>query len=157
MGIFLCIMLTIDIILFILLGVAALVGWRMGLVQQVFSLLGFGAALVLAWMLCESVAPVVTRLFATAELTSKVIAFVMIVLLATILLSWIAAMLTHLLDGLKVGVVNNLLGMVASVAKYGLVLGFVLKLLVYVGTISEEDQQQSLLVKPLTEVASMVM
>lgn len=146
-----------DILLIILLLLAALLGWYMGLIQQVASLAGFGVSLVVAYALCGTLAPLAQRLFATGDVASKGIAFVCVALVGTILLSWVAALVTHVIDTLHLGFINRGLGVVISVAKYAVVIGFVLKGLLFVGALTDDDIRQSLLARPLTRAADTVL
>lgn len=146
-----------DLILLILLLLAALLGWRMGLIQQVVSLVGFALSVVVGVMLAPTLAPLAVRLFGTGEIASRGIACVVVTLVGTILLSWVAALVTHVVDAIHLGALNRTAGVVLSVVKYAIVLGFILKALLFVGTITDESIDQSLLGRPLTTAADAVL
>lgn len=149
-------MLTLDIILLVLLVAAAYVGWRMGLVQQIVSFVGFGLSLWMAWKFCDDLCGMVQAVCGTTEFVSKVIGFVAIALAGTILLSWMAALLTHIMDMLHIGVVNRLAGVAISMVKYGILIGCIIKMLVFVGTISDDTVKRSVLAAPLSYSATLV-
>lgn len=142
----------IDLIAIILTAFAIIMGWNTGLVRQLSSLVGVYVSLVFAWMYYIPF----TQLLHWHSGSEKIFSFLLLAFAGMLFISWMASIVTRMLGILKLGVVNRILGVVVSVAKYMMLMGCVLYVLSSVGGISRQMCDESKCYKPLVSLASPV-
>ncbi|MFQ5859967.1 MAG: CvpA family protein [Dehalococcoidia bacterium] len=117
----------IDILILILLALAAFVGWKLGIIRVVVTLVGIALGIYLAGQGYETVAKV-TDLFVTSDNGAKVLAFIIIfggVMVGAVVVS---RMVKGLLRRLMLGWVDQAAGMALWVAIVGAILATFLTL-----------------------------
>lgn len=150
---------TVDIIIILILLWGAWRGWHSGFVKEVFSACGFVAGLVLAALfysvLGEHLAPALGS-GSKASFAASVMAFILIWVVVPILFGVVANVLTKGVKTLCLGLPNSVLGMLVGVAKYFILISVVFSAMSYVGILSEEKRQESLLYPYITVVGNTI-
>lgn len=150
---------SVDIIIVIILLWGAWRGWRAGFIKEIFSACGFVVGLILAMLfysvLGEHFAPALGS-GSQASFIGCVLAFILIWVVVPILFGFVANALTKTVKALHAGAFNSLLGMIVGVAKYFLLISVVFSAMAYVGILSEEKKQQSLLYPYITVVGNTI-
>ena len=150
---------SVDIIIVIILLWGAWRGWRSGLIKEIFSACGFVVGLVLAAMFYgvvgEHFAPALGS-GSKASFAARVLAFILIWVVVPIIFGFVANALTKGIKALHAGPLNSLLGMVVGAAKYFLLISVVFSAMAYVGILSEEKKQESLLYPYITVVGQAI-
>ena len=150
---------SVYIIIVIILLWGAWRGWRSGLIKEIFSACGFVVGLVLAAMFYEVVgehfAPALGS-GSKASFAACVLAFILIWVVVPIIFGFVANALTKGIKALHAGPLNSLLGMVVGAAKYFLLISVVFSAMAYVGILSEEKKQESLLYPYITVVGQAI-
>lgn len=121
-------MAILDIILLLCFVPAIVSGISKGFVKQVADLV---AILLAAWAAFHFAAPLGDWLGLRITLDPtvlKVISFVLIAVLVSLLLGGLSALITKALKALSLGFLNGLLGLVFAILKVGLVLGLLILL-----------------------------
>ncbi len=122
---------TFDWILIALLVVAAIRGWRLGVIKQILSLLGIIVGLVLAKMFSGVLGGVLSPHLGDNMAISQGVAFIAIWVAVPIVLNLIGEVVSTVLDKIIiVGKVNKVLGAVFSLFKYAFLLGAIIWALV---------------------------
>lgn len=116
-------MTTFDLIFLAVLSLSALLGvWR-GLVGEIFSLLGWIAAIAVARQFAQQLAPKLSGL-ATAPWAQLALAFVVIVVLVLVVLALLRFLVRELLSVVGLGVMDRLAGAVFGVVR-GVLIGVI--------------------------------
>lgn len=110
-----------DIITIIIIVVALFLGWKNGLVSQLFSIAGVVGGIVLALLYGEQVGAFLKLDPSYAKIIGFVITFVAVAILTAI----VSRLLSTILSAIGLGSVNTLLGIAVSILKYLLVLSVV--------------------------------
>lgn len=122
---------TIDIIIMVVLGAALVYGLIRGLIKQIASLGGIILGIVACRLFAENVGPLVMRLmpgvFSSAG-SAKVVGCILLFLLVYFTVGAIASLTRKLTNALLLGWLDHLLGGVAAVFKWALVLSILLNL-----------------------------
>jgi len=121
----------LDIIIAIIIVVSIIVGLRVGLIKSILSFVGLILGVFLAGRFYVSISGILTFLPETA---ARVVAYILIILVVMIVISFVAALLDKLLSVIMLGWVNHLGGAVFGLLLSGVFLGAVLAVWVkYVG------------------------
>ena len=123
-----------DILIYIVLIVGAIIGFKQGAFKQVAHFLGVAAGLLIAATLYHQFGDFLADKTGASIGFGRLIAFVLIVIVVPIALGWIAAFLTEFLKKLKLNFLNRLIGAVVGVICYAVVLSFALNLFDFVGS-----------------------
>lgn len=122
---------TIDIIILIVFAIALVYGLIRGLISQLASLGGIILGIIACRLFADSVGPLVMRLmpgvFSSAG-SAKVVGCILLFLLIYFTVGAIASLTHKLTNALKLGWLNHLLGGVAALFKWALVLSILLNL-----------------------------
>ena len=123
-----------DILIYIVLIVGAIIGFKQGAFKQVAHFLGVAAGLLIAATLYHQFGDFLADKTGASIGFGRLIAFVLIVIVVPIALGWIAAFLTEFFKKLKLNFLNRLIGMVVGVICYAMVLSFALNLFDFVAS-----------------------
>ena len=123
-----------DILIYIVLIVGAIIGFKQGAFKQVAHFLGVAAGLLIAATLYHQFGDFLADKTGASIGFGRLIAFVLIVIVVPIALGWIAAFLTEFLKKLKLNFLNRLIGAVVGVICYAVVLSFALNLFDFVAS-----------------------
>ena len=123
-----------DILIYIVLIIGAIIGFKQGAFKQVAHFLGVAAGLLLAATLYHQFGDFLADKTGASIGFGRLIAFVLIVIIVPIALGWIAAFLTEFFKKLKLNFLNRLIGMVVGVICYAMVLSVALNLFDFVAS-----------------------
>ena len=123
-----------DILIYIVLIVGAIIGFKQGAFKQVAHFLGVAVGLLIAATLYHQFGDFLADKTGASIGFGRLIAFVLIVIVVPIALGWIAAFLTEFFKKLKLNFLNRLIGMVVGVICYAMVLSFALNLFDFVAS-----------------------
>ena len=150
-------MTTIDIVILIVLGAGAIVGFTKGFLKQLAGLLGLVAGLLIAKALYATVAE---RFFLplTDSLTvAQGIAFVVIWLAVPLAFLLLATLLTKAMEAVALGWVNRLLGAGLGLLKSALLVSLLICVVQYIDSdntlLKRTKKQESVLYYPMEKFA----
>ena len=123
-----------DILIYIVLIVGAIIGFKQGAFKQVAHFLGVAAGLLIAATLYHQFGDFLADKTGASIGFGRLIAFVLIVIVVPIALGWIAAFLTEFFKKLKLNFLTRRIGMVVGVICYAMVLSFALNLFDFVAS-----------------------
>lgn len=146
----------IDLFVIVLLLWALFNGWRSGLIREVLGTLGVIIGLVLAgvayWLGDDFLAVKGSEV----NMVLNVIAFFILCIFIPLLLDFVAGRFTHLLKAIKLGLPNSLLGSVASVVKFVLLLSFAFNMMTQLDIMNPDRTASSHLYQPVCDVLPFV-
>lgn len=147
-------MTTLDIILLVLIGTGAVLGFAKGFLRQLAGLLGLIVGLLAAKALYATVADEVFSQVTDDAGLARGLAFVAIWLLVPLLFLLVASLLTRAMEAVSLGWLNRLLGAALGAAKYALVISLLLMAVDHFDTkgtlISRSQKEASILYGPMT-------
>ena len=111
-----------EILIYIVLLVGAIIGFKQGAFKQIANFVGVVAGLILAAMLYHQFGDYLADKTGASVGFGRLIAFVLIVIVVPILLGWIASLLTAIFTKLKINCLNRLVGAVIGVVCYAMIL-----------------------------------
>lgn len=117
-----------EILIYVVLLVGAVIGFRQGAFKQIANFLGVILGLVIAATLYQQCGDMLADKAGTSIGFGRLIAFVLIVIVVPVLLGWIASLLTSFFKKLNINFLNRLLGAIIGVISYGLLLSVALNL-----------------------------
>lgn len=152
-------MTTLDIILLVLIGIGAVLGFMKGFLRQLAGLLGLVAGLLVAKALYVHVADEVFSQVTDSVGLARGLAFVSIWLLVPLLFLLVASLLTRAMEAVSLGWLNRLLGAALGAAKYALAISLLLMVVDHFDTesvlISRAQKATSVLYKPMKGLAEL--
>ena len=119
----------LDIVILVMTGVAALIGWRIGLVHTALSIVGIAVAIVLAGDFFQDVAPLFERIV-DSENGANVLGFLLVFVVVLLAAAIVGAIVRKVLAKLMLGWID---------AVGGLVLGAFLSLVLVSAVLSVVD------------------
>lgn len=147
-------MTTLDIILLVLIGTGAVLGFAKGFLRQLAGLLGLIVGLLAAKALYATVADEVFSQVTDDAGLARGLAFVAIWLLVPLLFLLVASLLTRAMEAVSLGWLNRLLGAALGAAKYALCISLLLMTVDHFDTketlISRSQKEASILYGPMT-------
>lgn len=123
-----------EILIYIVLLVGAVVGFYQGAFKQIAHFVGVALGLIIAATLYENFGAYLADKTGADENFGYVVAFVLIAIVVPIALGWIAAFLTEFFKKLKLNFLNRIIGALVGVLSYALVLSFAFNLFDLVGS-----------------------
>lgn len=150
----------IDIIIVLILIWGAWRGWKSGLVKEVASTLGFVVGLIVAVMLYKTVGEYLTPALgqgSVVEYIGYILAFILIWVIVPIILGEVANVLSKAFHTMRLGVLDNVFGLILGFIKYFLLISLAFYALNYVGLISEERKNSSKLYPYISVVGQVVL
>ena len=151
-------MATLDVIICAVVCVGVLSGFVRGFFRQLASVAGVLVGLFAAQKGYLAVASLLSPSPIESVPFAKALSFVLIWLLVSLLIAWLALLLTKVVELLFLGCLNRLLGALLGAFKYTLVAGCLICLLDFADgenkLISREEKEESLLYYPVKSFAA---
>lgn len=152
-------MTTLDIIILVVLGAGAILGFSKGFLKQLASLLGLVAGLLIAKALYATVAERVFLPLTDSLTVAQGIAFVVIWLAVPLAFLLLASLLTKAMEAVSLGWVNRLLGTVLGALKAALLVSLLVCVVEYIDTdnmiLKKTKKQESVLYYPMEKFAGL--
>ena len=152
-------MTTLDIIILVVLGAGAIVGFSKGFLKQLTSLLGLVAGLLIAKALYATVAERVFLPLTDSLTVAQGIAFVVIWLAVPLAFLLLASLLTKAMEAVSLGWVNRLLGAALGALKAALLVSLFVCVVEYIDTdntiLKKTKKQESVLYYPMEKFAGL--
>lgn len=117
-----------EILIYIVLAIGAVLGFKQGAFKQVANFLGVAVGLLIAATLYHQFGDFLADKTGAGNGFGRFIAFILIVIVVPIALGWVAAFLTEFFKKLKLNFLNRLLGAIVGVICYALILSIGLNL-----------------------------
>lgn len=136
-----------ELIIFVVLAIGAIVGFRQGALKQVANFIGIALGLVIAAVAYHQFGDFLADKTGAAVGLGHILAFVLIVVFVPLLLGWVATLVSELLKKLKLNFVNRLVGALVGMVSYLLILSVAFNLLDFM-TSSGGCRPQKLAVRP---------
>lgn len=121
-----------EILIYIVLIVGAIVGFKQGAFKQVAHFLGAAVGLLIAATLYHQFGDFLADKTGASIGFGRLVAFVLIVIVVPIALGWLAAFFTEFFKKLKLNFLNRLLGALVGVVCYAMILSVALNLFDFV-------------------------
>lgn len=125
---------TMDILIYIVLIVGAVIGFKQGAFKQVAHFLGVALGLLIAATLYHQFGDFLADKTGASMGFGRFIAFVLIVIIVPIALGWIAAFLTEFFKKLKLNFLNRLIGAAVGIICYAMILSMALNLFDFIAS-----------------------
>lgn len=119
---------SMEILIYIVLIIGAIIGFKQGAFKQVAHFLGVAVGLLIAATLYHQFGDFLADKTGASIGFGRFIAFVLIVIVIPIALGWVAAFLTEFFKKLKLNFLNRLLGAAVGVVCYAVILSVGLNL-----------------------------
>lgn len=152
-------MTTIDIIILVIVGAGAVLGFMKGFLKQLAGLLGLVAGLLLAKALYATVAERVFLPLTDSLTVAQAIAFIVIWLAVPLVFLMVASLLTKAMEAVALGGVNRLLGALLGALKYALLVSLLICVVEYIDAdhtlLKKTKKQESVLYYPMEKFAGM--
>ena len=143
----------LDIFICIVLLWAVISGWRNGFVKEAFSTVGMIVGLVLAGVAYLYFGEDFLAIKGSeTNMVLSIGAFILLWICLPLFFGLIANILTKAIEGLRLGVVNSLLGVGFSVLKFVLLLSCVLTMMAKLNIADQKIMGDSVLLAPATAV-----
>lgn len=123
-----------EILIYIVLIVGGIIGFKQGAFKQVAHFLGVAVGLLLAATLYHQFGDFLADKTGASIGFGRLVAFVLIVIVVPIGLGWLAAFFTEFFKKLKLNFLNRLLGAFVGVVCYALILSVALNLFDFVAS-----------------------
>lgn len=123
-----------EILIYVVLLVGAVLGFHRGAFKQIASFLGVGVGLLVAATLYHQFGDFLADKTGASVTFGHMMAFVLIVIIVPIVLGWVAAFLTEFFKKLKLNFLNRLIGAAVGVVSYAILLSVAFNLLDFVGS-----------------------
>ena len=147
---------TIDVIICVLLVIGLISGLRDGLVKQIAGLAGVIGGLLLGRMFYTPVGEWLATAFGMSEEASRVVAFIVMLLVVPLLFSLLGWLVEKLLRAVSLNWVNRLLGGLVGILKFALFAGVIITGIEFFDPrnmlLAEEKKEASVLYYPLRDV-----
>ena len=147
---------TIDVIICVLLVIGLINGLRDGLVKQIAGLAGVIGGLLLGRMFYTPVGEWLATAFGMSEEASRVVAFIVMLLVVPLLFSLLGWLVEKLLRAVSLNWVNRLLGGLVGILKFALFAGVIITGIEFFDPrnmlLAEEKKETSVLYYPLRDV-----
>lgn len=123
-----------EILIYIVLIVGAIIGFKQGAFKQIAHFLGVAVGLLIAATAYHQFGDFLADKTGASIGFGRLIAFVLIVIVVPIALGWIAAFLTEFFKKLKLNFLNRIIGALVGMVCYAVILSFALNLYDFVGS-----------------------
>jgi membrane protein required for colicin V production len=123
-----------DILIYIVLIVGAVIGFKQGAFKQVAHFLGVAVGLLIAATLYHQFGDFLADKTGASIGFGRLIAFVLIVIIVPLALGWIAAFLTEFFKKLKLNFLNRIIGALVGVVCYAVILSVALNLFDFIAS-----------------------
>jgi len=150
----------IDIIILVILIIAAILGLKKGFVRQLFGLVALFLGVFCAFHFSSFAAGYIVKWFHPGEDLTKILAFIVTFVAILLLIVFLGRLVEGLLRITALGLFNRILGLVFSVAKNALILSILIYLLEALDALwsflPREICEASLLYGPLSDWAAKI-
>jgi membrane protein required for colicin V production len=123
-----------DLLIYIVLIVGAIIGFKQGAFKQVAHFLGVAVGLLIAATLYHQFGDFLADKTGASIGFGRLIAFVLIVIIVPLALGWIAAFLTEFFKKLKLNFLNRIIGALVGVVCYAVILSVALNLFDFIAS-----------------------
>ncbi len=123
-----------DLLIYIVLIVGAVIGFKQGAFKQVAHFLGVAVGLLIAATLYHQFGDFLADKTGASIGFGRLIAFVLIVIIVPLALGWIAAFLTEFFKKLKLNFLNRIIGALVGVVCYAVILSVALNLFDFIAS-----------------------
>ena len=152
-------MTIIDIILLVVIGAGAVIGFIKGFIKQLASILGLIVGLLAAKALYVSVAERVFSKITDSMTFSQILAFVVIWIVVPLLFLLVAALLTKAMEAVSLGWLNRWLGSGLGALKFLLLASLLICVVEFIDSdntmIDRTMKEESVLYYPIESFAGM--
>ncbi|MDR3350844.1 MAG: CvpA family protein [Prevotellaceae bacterium] len=145
-----------DIIIGVLLLISVVVGWRQGLVRQVFGILALALGVFCAYKFSGSTAAYLSEWFALNEAVTRAAAFAVTFIAVLFLVLLTGRVADRFIKMVALGLVNHLLGTILCVLKMALIISVCIVILKSFELLPEKAIHDSFLYQPLEDAGSTV-
>jgi len=123
-----------EILIYVVLLVGAIIGFKQGAFKQIANFLGVGLGLLIAATLYHQFGEFLADKTGASVTFGHLIAFVLIVIIVPIALGWIAAFFTEFFKKLKLNFINRIIGALVGVVCYAIILSVAFNLFDFIGS-----------------------
>lgn len=123
-----------EILIYVVLAIGAIIGFRQGAFKQVAHFLGVSVGLLIAATLYHQCGDFLADKTGASIGFGRMIAFVLIVLVVPVALGWISAFLTEFFKKLKLNFLNRVIGAIVGVFCYAIILSVAFNLLDFISS-----------------------
>ena len=123
-----------DLLIYIVLIIGAVIGFKQGAFKQVAHFLGVAVGLLIAATLYHQFGDFLADKTGASIGFGRLIAFVLIVIIVPLALGWIAAFLTEFFKKLKLNFLNRIIGALVGVVCYAVILSVALNLFDFIAS-----------------------
>lgn len=147
----------LDIFIVVVMLYALWKGWTHGLLRELVSLLGFIGGLIIACLCYSSLGEYLAVSGTQVNIITSIIAFFLLWIIVPIALGTVATVITKALSHIGIlSLPNHLGGAVVSIAKFLLLMSFVLNVMQGLRILSPERQEGSHLLAPVTAITGLL-
>lgn len=125
-------MAIIDIVILVIVGAGAIVGFIKGFIRQLASMLGLIVGLIAAKALYASLAEKLCPVLTDSMTVAQVLAFIMIWIAVPLLFLLVASLLTKAMKAVSLNWLNRLLGFVLGALKFMLLISVVIGVIEFI-------------------------
>lgn len=123
-----------ELIIYIVLLIGLIVGYRQGALKQIANFLGIALGLIIAAVAYHQFGDFLADKTGAAVGLGRILAFVVIVVLVPLILGWVASLLAEILKKLKLNFFNRLIGAAVGFISYALILSVAFNILDFVAS-----------------------
>ena len=149
-----------ELIIYIVLIIGLVVGFRQGALKQIANFLGIALGLIIAAVAYHQFGDFLADKTGAAVNIGRILAFIAIVIFVPLILGWVVALLTEILKKLKLNIFNRIVGAAVGFISYLLILSVAFNILDFIASNGgcrpqklEERPALYYSVKHLTQVA----
>lgn len=140
---------ALDIVILIVLLIGLVRGLMSGFFRQVVSITGFLVGLLVACLLYSFLAEWIAPYIGGDRTVSQIVAFILIWVCVPLALTFVAYLLTKMMEVVQLGGLNRLAGGVIATLKYALILSCIMSALDRTRLIPETMKNESYLYAPV--------
>ena len=147
---------ALDIVILIIVGLGALVGFFRGFIKQLASILSLVVGLMVAKSFYLSLTYYIHPHYVESLTTARVISFIAIWIIISIVFAVVASVITKGLNIIALGWLNRLLGFALGGVKYFILISLCISLIEFIDSnnklISETKKRDSMLYYPMNKI-----
>lgn len=150
-------MTTIDIIILVIVGAGAILGFMKGFIRQLASILGLIVGLLAAKALYTSLAEKLCPTITDSMTVAQILAFVIIWIAVPLIFTLVASLLTKAMEAVSLGWLNRFLGSGLGALKFLLLASLVVCVIEFIDPdntlINQTKKEESVLYYPMGKFA----
>jgi len=152
---------SLNGIIAVILLFALIRGFKQGLIKQVFSIAGFIAGTIAAYLFAGKLAPYLSNFFDASLSFMLPLSYFLIFIASVVAISIVGRLFHHLITFASLGMLNRISGAVVSTLKYAIIIGLLLNLYTSIDKngrlISMEARENSLFYTPLQHLGAFML